>query len=1439
MDSQGGSLGEIKDNGESASQQVAGSNGKTHNKQEKCNVCKRTFKGARGVRIHQGKSGCKSALGQNRIVKSKPVVGEIQESHHRDFSCASKPEKAANTSSTGGPDTHSEVKSSSTTDITLSQEITCKLREIRKESEILIIDDDTEEGIQQSILEAEERFIESAEESDDFIEIIKEMDEGDHIDVPGIPEERREVRKGEENLVYEILESDEEVIGIEDIERIEEFTKIVKVCESPKVLQKVNARRQNTKRYQAALPSDQNNLRQWVKEDRTKRTTIKWKDVFRFFCNGDLNEEISTGTFTLRRIDYKSLVGKNYLNDLVIEEYLDIIKERNATAGLPILGVMSVYLYPQFELLSFEDALIYTERWNKNDLRQCEIILCPIHKNDHWSLVSIDNKAGIIEYYDSIIGNRKASNAPRIMKRYMEEYYKRWGEKKVFKIKVREDAPIQENGVDCGVFVCQNSEKIARKAYVNTRQDDMARARKQMMVELYHRKLMTPDEASPDKLKDLVKDAFPAVEKVQDKFKKCTTSTGKGTLEPSRKFSKPAKAIKRYEMMNRKNTPKEKMSKCKPDEIQRKVQNVINTSKDQHSKEEMSTSAPTNKREVKIQDSGKRKQEIKWPKSNSPEWEKFDDDASKRLRIIMASSDILAEVHPKVIYNMGFERFGVSEKKSPKTRGPSRRQKCMSNLRREIKKLDKAVKSAPEEEKDGIKQLHKEKLRDLRLKKRAENVRKNRQKFRKNCSEFLSQPYDFSRRLINPRPQGQLKSTKQEVEAHLHKVHSNPVREEEQEVPEEMWEHDEPKIAFNNNPPTFAEFTKKLRKTRTKSAPGPNGVPYKVYKRCPEVSKLLYQYLRSLWAKNSISDTWREAEGVFIPKEENASSVEKFRTISLLNVEGKLFFSLKSERIIDYVLANGYIDTSIQKGGVPGVSGCLEHTSVISQLIREAKKEKKNLVVTWLDIANAYGSIPHKVIMRALDEAHIPKEVIQMVESYYSEARIRFATRNFTTDWQKVEKGIITGCTLSVVLFSLAMTWIVMSVKHETKGPKLSSGNLQVNSRLLMDDITTTTETMVQTSYLLDKLIRKLHWAGLYEKVEKCRALVIIKGVVSCRKLEINGKPIQSIQDAPVKFLGKWYNANLNEKDQIGEIMKGVKKDIQKVEKCRLPGRYKAWMVQHMLMPRLMWPLSIYNVPMSTVEAIQRLITQALKRWLGLPKTLSTACFYSKTAKLQFPYSELTEEVKAAKARNLVTLTGSKDSCISGANIVVDGGFKANTPQEVEEATSNLRMKDITGTGNVGLEGLGMRKSQYFYKASGKEQRDMIVKEIRKKEEDRRMVKMVEQGKQGAMTRWEVPEHRLSHKELLGTTETRIKFLTKAVYDLLPTPANKSKWYGEEDTCNLCQERGTLNHILTGCRTALSQGRYTWRHNKVLQEIYKRINKKASQQRQSSPNRRE
>ncbi|GFN99518.1 reverse transcriptase [Plakobranchus ocellatus] len=66
----------------------------------------------------------------------------------------------------------------------------------------------------------------------------------------------------------------------------------------------------------------------------------------------------------------------------------------------------------------------------------------------------------------------------------------------------------------------------------------------------------------------------------------------------------------------------------------------------------------------------------------------------------------------------------------------------------------------------------------------------------------------------------------------------------------------------------------------------------------------------------------------------------------------------------------------------------------------------------------------------------------------------------------------------------------------------------------------------------------------------------------------------------------------------------------------------------------------------------------------------------------------------------------------------------------------------------------------------------------------------------------------------------RISFLIRSDYDLLPSNANLVRWGKKDDpTCPLCQGRQTTEHVLSSCKVALSQGRYTWRHNRVLQEL--------------------
>ena len=307
-------------------------------------------------------------------------------------------------------------------------------------------------------------------------------------------------------------------------------------------------------------------------------------------------------------------------------------------------------------------------------------------------------------------------------------------------------------------------------------------------------------------------------------------------------------------------------------------------------------------------------------------------------------------------------------------------------------------------------------------------------------------------------------------------------------------------------------------------------------------------------------------------------------------------------------------------------------------------------------------------------------------------------------------------------MFALSMTWLVKSVEKETKGPVMQSGMRQTNARLYMDDISTTTETVLQTRYLLTELGRVLTWAKLEVNASKSRVLIIKKGKVERQTVEIQGEVITSILDKPIKYLGKWFNHKLTDKDQAVEVDKQVEKYLQKIEKCHLPGKFKVWIVQNLMMARIMWPLSIYDFAMTTVEKVQQKITAKLKKWLGIPKSLSTAVLYSRSSKLQLPCSSLVEEVKVAKTRNCVTLEQSRDQNIRGAGIQFKTGRKWRVEEKVQQEKSQLEMQKIAGIANVGREGLGLNKRIYYSKASKEERRKLITQKVREKEEDQRRV---------------------------------------------------------------------------------------------------------------------
>ena len=67
-----------------------------------------------------------------------------------------------------------------------------------------------------------------------------------------------------------------------------------------------------------------------------------------------------------------------------------------------------------------------------------------------------------------------------------------------------------------------------------------------------------------------------------------------------------------------------------------------------------------------------------------------------------------------------------------------------------------------------------------------------------------------------------------------------------------------------------------------------------------------------------------------------------------------------------------------------------------------------------------------------------------------------------------------------------------------------------------------------------------------------------------------------------------------------------------------------------------------------------------------------------------------------------------------------------------------------------------------------------------------------------------------------------LSFATRAAIDVLPSGDNLNIWgKSDKSSCDLCGNKSTLLHILNACKTSLNQGRYTFRHNAIIEFLVK------------------
>lgn len=226
------------------------------------------------------------------------------------------------------------------------------------------------------------------------------------------------------------------------------------------------------------------------------------------------------------------------------------------------------------------------------------------------------------------------------------------------------------------------------------------------------------------------------------------------------------------------------------------------------------------------------------------------------------------------------------------------------------------------------------------------------------------------------------------------------------------------------------------------------------------------------------------------------------------------------------------------------------------------------------------------------------------------------------------------------------------------------------------------------------------------------------------------------------------------------------------------------------------------------METLERKISNYLRRWLGMPRSCSSAALNGGSNKLRLPFSSLDEEFRVSHTRQAVLCWDSRDSKVESAVIIVRTCRNWRAQDGVDVAESQLRNRALVGKVAAGRAGFEAVPQPHLDKAHVKDRRHLILQEVRTSVEEKSSSRMASMRQQGAWIKW------------LGALKPYKSFFVKAVYDILPGPVNLHVWDKTDSaTFPLCARNGTLEHILSNCPTVLREGHYCWRHNQVLNTV--------------------
>jgi hypothetical protein len=639
---------------------------------------------------------------------------------------------------------------------------------------------------------------------------------------------------------------------------------------------------------------------------------------------------------------------------------------------------------------------------------------------------------------------------------------------------------------------------------------------------------------------------------------------------------------------------------------------------------------------------------------------------------------------------------------------------------------------------------------------------------------------------------------------------------------------------------------------------GPDGINNLILKSAgKEGIRFMKNIIQGCITCGRVMESWKRAKTILIYKKGDRTDPQNWRPISITNCLYRVFTCLMA-RCFQEINTDYQLFSDHQKGFIKKTNGCTEHGIILNELFHDARRNHKGLVITAIDFTNAFGSVPHELILSAMKQRNFPEWTRNIVQDMYTNASSFIELRGDTSKSIGWKKGVKQGCPLSPLLFNLCLEPLLQLVKRVNKdmGAYVDiDENTKIENLIqaYADDVALISERPEGIESMLKSLEIFTKWSKMEVNVKKCSTASYLLNdhghrcsLTNCFKFQNQDIPNLTLSQS-LKYLGTAVAARRNVKlhATISKFDE-MKTLVRKIMGSPLLTVQKIDAIKTFVIPCFDFLMLNGDISKTRLDELDSFIRGQTNKLLKIPG-LPVECHHMSWRDGGFSIPSLLDRSHLLSICSFAHMVLSKDTNIrtmTRAFIESERKFRHITI-ETDSTSYFLNWKDGEGsTGTASFINNARRATNQLNVHLQLEPNQLTIgnSEIElKTNSPAKIGRFLTQKIIRPALAQKVTTHPLkgasfptlrknecSNKFLRNTFTHRsnafFRFAVAGRADSLPTPANIQKWYNlEEENCFRCNQnqRPTLAHILNSCSTNFRL--MTDRHNRIVRCVRRAI----------------